>query len=207
MMWKIEMHIVHAGVAGNGLDQLTFPQRIAFDPTSSTLYVADTDGHRILRYVSSNATGSIVAGGNGLGTNRNQLSFPTGLYFESSSNSLVIANSFSHTIVRWVLGASNWTLIAGNPAGSAGSSSTSLNIPSGLTLDPMGNIYVADAGNHRIQFFYAGQPNGTTVAGVTGLTGVSVSLLAGPQAVILDAQLNMYVADRGNNRVLKFQHT
>ena len=133
-----------------------------------------------------------------------QLFNPVGLYFDSSTNSLVIANSGDNTIVRWVIGASSWTLVAGDIYGLSGSTSTLLNCPFDVTLDPMGNIYVADRYNHRIQFVLAGQTNGTTIAGVTGVSGSTSTLLNNPLSLALDSQLNLYVADSYNYRVQKF---
>ena len=49
-----------------------------------------------------------------------------------------------------------------------------------ITLDSMGNVYVADTYNDRIQFFLAGQSNGTTIAGITGSAGSTPDLLDGP---------------------------
>jgi DNA-binding beta-propeller fold protein YncE len=67
----------------------------------------------------------------------------------------------------------------------------------------MGNVYVADTGNNRIQFFLAGQLNGTTIAG-TGSAGFTSDMLHGPYFVKLDNQLNVYVADYYNYRVQEF---
>jgi hypothetical protein len=37
----------------------------------------------------------------------------------------------------------------------------------------MGNLYVADLRNYRIQFFPAGQLNGITIAGVNQTSGIN----------------------------------
>ncbi|CAF3723874.1 unnamed protein product [Rotaria sordida] len=167
-------------IAGTGAvnDQFNEPHGIASDWSSGTIYVSDYANHRVVQYLLSNTTsGKVVAGGNGAGTAINQLYFPVGIYFDSSSNSLFIANIGSHTIVRWVIGASNWTLVVG-VTGSAGITSTQLNSPGDVTFDWMGNMYVADVNNDRIQFFQAGQSNGTTIAGVTLVPGSNSNLLS-----------------------------
>lgn len=125
-------------------------------------------------------------------------------FFEPSTNSLVIVNSECHNIVRWVIDASSWTLIAGSSKGVAGTSSTGLNTPEGLVFDPMMNLYVADRFNHRVQLFLKGQLTGKTVVGTTGTAGATTSLLNNPYAVALDSKLNLYVSDRYNSRVLRF---
>jgi sugar lactone lactonase YvrE len=157
-----------------------------------------------MSYASGASTGTTVIGGAGTGST--QLSFPTGLYFDSSSNSLYIANCGANNIVRWVVNASTWILVAGSINGSSGTTATLLNYPRDVTLDSMGNVYVADAYNNRIQFFIAGQSNGTTIAGVTGISGSNSTLLNGPTSLVVDSQFNVYVADSLNNRVQRFDY-
>ena len=166
--------------------------------------MSDNGNDRVMRYAEGNNTGVLVAGGNGRGNNTNQLNYPMGIYFESLSNSLIIANKGANNIVRWRIGESNWILIAGNLNASRGNSPSSLSGPYGLTVDPMGNLYVADSGNQRIQFFSLGQTEGRTIAGITGVQGSNPTLLRGPYGIALDNQLNLYVADTWNNRVQKF---
>jgi len=71
-------------------------------------------------------------------------------------------------------------------------------------MDPMGNFYVADYANTRIQLFLAGQFEGITIAGRTGVPGSNASLLMYPYSMKLDNQLNLYVADSGNHRIQRF---
>lgn len=164
------------------------------------MYVLETYIHRVVEY----STGRIVAGGNGPGTNSTQLFNPYGLVYDSTSRSFIIANYDTNTLVRWPLGADHWTLIAGSPTGLRGNSSAWLNRPVGITMDPMGNIYVADSQNHRIQQFLVGESNGTTIAGITGSPGTASNQLSAPYWVTFDNQLNMYVADNLNQRVQKY---
>ncbi|CAF4193876.1 unnamed protein product [Adineta steineri] len=194
------------GIAGSTNNTFNWPCGIARDSSTSTLYIADNLNHRIMRYLVNASSGTVVAGGNGAGSGITQLYYPYGFAFDASSNSLLIASYPNNNIVRWVLGASSWTLVIGTSTGLGGSSSTLLYQPVGITLDPLGNIYVADSGNHRIQFFAAGQSNGTTIAGVTGSSGISQNQLNSPYWVILDSQLNLYVSDHNNNRVQFFSH-
>ena len=188
-----------AGTNGTFNISLFHPSAILADPDSGSIFIADTFNHRIVSY----PTGAVVAGGNGPGNNDTTLYDPYGLVYESVSKSFVIPNYDTNNIVRWALGAINRTLIAGDAIGNSGRNSTLLWLPVGITMDPMGNIYVADSNNHRIQFFMAGQSNATTIAG-TGAAGTSANQLNIPFWVILDNQLNLYVADTFNNRVQKF---
>jgi DNA-binding beta-propeller fold protein YncE len=194
------------GFAGAGNNELAAPFGIARNPTTGTLYITDQSNHRVMQYLSGASSGTVVAGGNGAGTNNNQLNLPVGIYLDVSSNSLFIANAGANNIVRWVIGASTWTLVAGSVSGSNGNTSMLLDYPMGIVLDSMSNVYVADRNNHRIQLFLASQSNGTTIAGVSGRSGSNSTMLFKPCAVALDAQLNLYVADTYNNRVQQFIH-
>ena len=156
-----------------------------------------------MSYASGATNGTLVIGGLGAGLNNTQLNSPIGVYFDSISNYLFIGNFGGQNIVRCALGDTSWTQVAG-AVGVIGSSSTLLSFPTGVTLDPMGNMYVADAGNHRVQFYLAGQTTGTTIAGITGLSGTNSTQLYNPYSVRLDSQLNLYVADANNHRVQKF---
>ena len=149
--------------------------------------------------------GNVTAGGNGYGLSTSQLSSPHGLYFDIFSNSLVICNYNMPRVVWWRIGDYNGTIVAGSFTGVVGNDSTSFNYPVGVSLDPMGNIYVADAGNHRIQFFLSGHSVGRTIAGITGVYGTNASVLNEPRWVTLDKQLNLYVSDAYNHRVQMFR--
>lgn len=166
------------------------------------MFISDTFAHRVVSYPS----GRVVAGGNGTGAGSTQLFNPFGLVYDSISNSLLIPNYDVSTLVRWVVGDKQSIPVIGNASAPGGRGNTSLllNRPVGVTMDPMGNIYVADSDNHHVQLFLAGQSNGTTIAGITGVTSLAPNHLNTPYWVTLDSQLNMYVSDTFNNRVQKF---
>ena len=83
-----------------------------------------------------------------------------------------------------------------------------LNTPWRVTIDPAGNLYIADALNDRIRKL---APNGiiTTVvgngqAGYSGDGGLATSAtLRVPEQAELDAFGNMFIADSGNNVIRK----
>ena len=192
------------GSSGSSNNQLDAPYGIARDSNTSTLYIADSTNQRVMSYAYGASAGTIAAGGNGLGLNNNQLYFPFGLYFDSITNSLVISQLLGNNIIQWVLGANSSSLLAGDINGLAGNTSTLLNGPADVTFDPMGNMYIADTSNHRIQLFMAGVSQAITIAGVSGVSGSNSTMLNSPYSVELDNQLNLYVADALNNRVQKF---
>lgn len=189
-------------LSGSALTQLNIPYGITLN--SNLIYIADCNNDRILRFISGNLSGTVVAGGNGRGFGNTQLNCPAGLYFDSFTNSLTIANFMANNIIQWKLGDSQWTIVAGNSNGINGNTSAFLDHPTSFIYDPMGNIYVADMFNHRVQMFPIGQSNGTTIAGISGILGNSSTMLYYPVALALDNQLNLYVTDSFNQRIQQF---
>ncbi|CAF0900859.1 unnamed protein product [Rotaria sordida] len=165
---------------------LSLPIAITRNANTGILYVTDSVANSVVQIDPVANTTTTVAGGNGAGNATNQLDFPNGIYFDSATNSLVIANTDVHNIVRWFIG-NNTAIVLAGTAGISGNTSTLLDTPFGVTFDSMGNMYVADTGNNRIQFFRAGQTVGTTIAG-TGTAGTGASSLNTPSAVRLDNQ-------------------
>lgn len=193
------------GSAGSADNQLNSPHGLSRDPTTHMIYIADFSNHRVMSYRIGATVGHMVAGKNMSANDSSSLYFPVRLHFDSSTHSLYINNLGRHNIIRWILGADAGSLVAGSVQGLSGNSSRQLSLPMALTLDPMGNVYVADTMNHRIQFFAVDQTIGITIAGVTGVTGSNPSLLSHPYSLKLDNHLNLYVADTGNHRVQKYQ--
>ena len=67
----------------------------------------------------------------------------------------------------------------------------------------MGNVYVVDTGNHRIQKF---DGNGTFLC-AWGNRGKSEGQLNFPYGIAVDKEGCVYVVDSGNNRILKYVPT
>ncbi|CAF3849319.1 unnamed protein product [Rotaria sp. Silwood1] len=152
--------------------------------------------------------GTIAAGNQGAGSNSNQLNEPQGFTVDTLYNKSVmyIANSYQHTIVQWWPGASNGTIVAGTN-GVHSNSSTTLNLPIAVKTDLFANLFIADSNNHRIQL-YCRYPSvissGRTIAGTTGSSGNSSTLLNYPSGLALDSSMNLYVSDKNNHRIQKF---
>ena len=182
-------HTVDASVSGSVAIYVT---------ADSDVYLSYFTGWPTARYVykwtlKSNATNVTTV-----------MSIPLSCFgiFVDITNTLYCSMTNGHKVAkRWLDDSvTNLTSIAGT--GFSGNISDALNEPHGIFVDTNFDLYVADSMNNRIQFFRSGQTNGTTVAG----TGSSFSTLTldYPTAVILDADKNLFIADCGSIRIVRW---
>lgn len=146
--------VAGTGVSGNGTQQLSYPYGLHLDALRSYLYIADYGNNRVQRVtLGVSIDGTTVAGGNGLGSNDNQLSSPQGLCVSNKDGAIYIADTFNNRVMRWSPGASSGVTIAGI-AGAMGVAATQLVGPAGVTLSRNEMfLYVTDLNNNRVQRF------------------------------------------------------
>ncbi len=161
------------------------PQNVAVD-RNGNLYVSDSTNNRVLIY--SNPFAIFQATGRSAGFAAVKVLGQGGDFFSSACN-------------------------LGGKTPSAGT----LCSPAGLALDSASNLYLADSANNRVLEFSAPFTGSTTDAALVfgqnlsftsntpNLGGVSAAGLDAPADVALDGGNNLFVADRGNSRILEYQ--
>ena len=112
------------------------------------------------------------------------------VYCSSFDDNMVIATSASNMTV-------DATIIAGT--GCRGFTSDMLYRPYGIFVDTNFNLYVADAGNNRIQFFANGERNAVTKAGTGAPNTIDLNW---PSGIVLDAQGSLFILDSQNHRIV-----
>ncbi|CAF0783037.1 unnamed protein product [Adineta steineri] len=143
------------GYYGSGSNELDWPRFMFLDEVRGAVYIADSNNRRIQKFIiGGNGTGITVAGGNGVGTNLNQFSIPTGVWMTRNGQTVYVADSNNNRVMRWNIGDTQGSVVAGSASGVAGSTNTLLSYPGDVALDPTETyLYVSDYYNNRVQRF------------------------------------------------------
>lgn len=193
------------------------PYGIAAD-AGGTLYVADTQND-LIRMISASGTnwavatiaGSVTGFADGTNTDA-QFDYPAGIAVDSTG-AVYVADYFNDAIRKLTLSGSNWvvTTLAGNGTrGSANGTNQSAQFyhPTGVAVDPSGNLFVADNGNNTIRKITRQGTNWvvTTPAGSAGMAGTrdgtnNAALFAGPWGIAADSSGRVYVSDFTSSRL------
>ncbi|CAF1385417.1 unnamed protein product [Adineta steineri] len=146
--------------------------------------------------------GITVLGGNGQGHELNQLSYAEGICIDNNK-SVYIADYWNDLIVQWKLNSNTGQITAGDEKGELvaggngeGNSLRQLSHPQGVIVDHLGQIYVADRGNHRVMRSREGDEEGE---------GNQSNQLNSPKGLSFDNEENLYVVDGSNHRIQKYE--
>lgn len=193
------------GVYGQSLKLLSNPGGVDIANNGETIFVSDTDNHRIVRWREGDTEGEVVAGGNGKGSKPNQLNFPYGIVAGLGGASILVVDSENARVVVWFVGGKEASVIVAGGNGK-GAKENQLDNPRGVAVGGT-SVFVADSANHRVMLWKSEAYQGLIVAGGKG-QGTGLHQLDSPQdvEVIMDGleYEAVFVADAGNNRVVKW---
>lgn len=198
---------------------LTSPGGLALD-SMGDIYVSDPDAHVIWK-ISGN-TKTVYAGQIGQdgqldaasGTGA-RFAMPNGLAFDRYDN-LYVADTFN-SVIRKIAAKSGAVTTLSGPTDevndryglvSGQSRNVRFNYPLALTVDPKGNVWVADTTNNAVRLVTT-TGGGSTIAGlgsgtfglVNGVPGVA--RFNNPSGIVIDASGNLFIADTRNNAIRK----
>jgi sugar lactone lactonase YvrE len=193
-----------------GAARFNGPQGIAAD-AAGNLYVAEGPSATIRKITPQGVVTTLAgtrgavgyADGNGAAARFNG---PSRLAVDT--NGVVYVTDSGNSVIRRVAPNGETTTLAGD--GTCGSANGPGNVarfcrPTGITIDRLGNLWVADTGNHLLRRI---DTNGivTTVAGTQGVCGShdgagNQAQFCDPQDVGVDKWNNVYIVDTGNSTI------
>ena len=211
--------------------KMNVPEGLFFDG-AGRLWVADTGNNRVLRF--DNAAGKLNGGAadavlgqadfvsNSTAMSQTRLTAPNSIT-GNSAGSIWISDSGNNRVLRFDVAASKTN--GGNADGILGSTSynsqtsvgttqTSFDSPTGVTIDPLGRLYVADGANDRVLIFNGassiadgsgasnvlGQPTFTDPTARLSQKGFDMPFTPAWD----DSTQSLWVGDLANNRVMRF---
>ncbi|CAF4450716.1 unnamed protein product [Rotaria sp. Silwood2] len=176
---------------GSALNQLNRPQGLYVDD-DQTVYIADTDNHRIMEWKAGTTSGEVVAGGNGQGNRADQLNTPIDVIVDKETDSIIICDKGNRRVIRWLRrNRTSGEIIIENI------------YCWGLTMDDQRFLYVSDWGTNEVRRYRMEEKMGTVVAGGNGL-GDHLNQLKWPAYIFVDLDHSVYVSDWNNHRVMKW---
>ena len=217
--------------ASGGLTQngISASLTVSFD-NYGNIYITDSNYNRILGFSANSLYGNnqpnafVVIGqpnfttGSSTGSttqstlnihniNANQLA---GKVAFDSNNNMYVADTFNNRIMIFSYGSGftngmNASIVLGQTSfttTTSGSTSSELDYPAGILIDNVGNLWVMDAGNERVQKFVP--PFTTGMAASMSITGFSSGGGTVFGGIVFDLLGNLLVADTYNNRILGF---
>ncbi|MEI6713395.1 MAG: immunoglobulin domain-containing protein, partial [Verrucomicrobiota bacterium] len=189
-----------------GTAQFSSPYGLAISGTNLIVVQSSpSPGDHIVRQVSL-VDGFVtnIAGGNG------EFGAAKGVAVDAGGN-IYLSDVDLNKIVKVWAGDRHITTLAGDGTmafGDGAPGSASFNNPRGLAVDSGGNVYVADSANNLIRRIAASPSFVTTYAGDNSFSGTldgpsTVAEFNGPEALVVDASGNIYVADYYSNTIRK----
>ncbi len=176
-----------AGYADSDLvnSMFSYPMGIAVNSAGTQVYVADYYNSKVRRITISGTTGSVNTIASGF--------FPWSLALNSAATTLYVTDTGNSQVKSINLSTFAVSTLPG-----------AYSIPRGVSVDSLGNVYVADTGTHTIKKITGG--NVLTVAGYGGAYGTAdgsgaTARFTYPFGIVANSPTSIYVADCYNHTI------
>jgi sugar lactone lactonase YvrE len=183
------------GIAGTHLAGLDTPVSVFIDD-NYTLFIADRENHRIVKYYANATVGVLVVGNLTAGNSSSQLNQPKAVVV-GDSGAVIVADSSNFRIQHFLHGSTVATTFVTD------SVATPLGQIRDMRIDVNNVLYISDSTYNRVLRFHPGNSTPTTVAGGNGL-GSAANQLADPYGMFADNNQTLYIADKDNHRIQKY---
>ncbi|CAF1297232.1 unnamed protein product [Rotaria sp. Silwood1] len=123
----------------------------------------------------------------------------TGLFVDINYH-LYCSSTNKHHVIKIPINNGQTVPIVVAGTGCSGPVPNMLDHPHGIFVDNKLNLYVADTGNNRIQFFVPGNKNAKTIAGFGAMV---YFILNRPTDIALNADGYLYIVESQNHRIIR----
>jgi sugar lactone lactonase YvrE len=182
------------GTNGSGLGSLSSPVGIFIDNNNS-LFIADRNNYRIMKYNVNDTQGTLVAGGFGAGNGFNQLNEPKGVAVDPYGF-LIVGDSSNHRIQNFSNSSYGTTIAESN-------SITPFANMLDLHIDNYNNVYVTDGSSAQITKSNLYNQTDILFSSFNG-NGSAANQFNSPSGNFIDINQAWYIADTHNHRVQKW---
>ena len=203
---KLGQYLLKFGGRGNGEGQFNAPWGIAVDRVRGYIYVVDSANFRVQKF---DEDGEFVMQWGSFGNNDGQFYFARGIAVDQNDGMVYVVDMGNHRIQKFDTSTnvlpqlvSKWGggLGAGHASSAQAQEPGQFRSPWGIAVDGVGDVYVADTGNQRIQKF---DRDGNFITQWGGF-GNAQGQFNFPYGISIDAKGHVFVVDSGNMRVQHF---
>ncbi|CAF4106375.1 unnamed protein product [Adineta steineri] len=162
--------------------------RAIFVNTNNTIYVTNQEDKRIVMWDDESINPTKIIHGN--------FTEPSSLFVTSNGDIYIDDGEKNGRVQKWIAEINNFVTVM------------NVNSPCyGLFVDVNGTLYCSMSQHHRVVKISLNDAviNTNRVAAGTGIEGFDANHLKGPLGIFVDMNLDLYVADCGNDRVQLFQ--
>ena len=184
-----------------GDDYLNDPYGIDID-ANGNLYVAETEGMRVLRFDSFQQADLILGAAGIYSEDADRFMWPSDVLIEGDGDFWVVDET---RLLRFNRDGESQTVFL-----SGGCEAGLFCTPVGLAIDNIGRLYVSDSTLNVVQVFMldvSGNPIYWATIGIPGEAGDDNAHFNAPGYIDTDSSGALYVTDSGNNRIQKCAYT